>query len=123
MSLLACGRERNTRSSAGTTPRRLPSRRACSSATRPTAKARKGAYAPAGQAATAGICWHPVSLHKGDIDAAAHQAIVEYESPVPLFASGTEAAEHGQADVPEPGADAGRLIHKISRIRTDLRTL
>ncbi|WP_280343230.1 DUF6283 family protein [Nocardia neocaledoniensis] len=43
-----------------------------------------------------------------------------YESPVPLFASGAEAAEHGQRDVDEPGLDAVLTIRKVARRRSDL---
>lgn len=38
------------------------------------------------------------------IDEAIFQAAITYQSPVPLFASGTEAADHGQADIETPVA-------------------
>lgn len=47
-------------------------------------------------------------------------ATADYVSPVPLFASGAEAAAHGMADVFHPGPDAARAIDKITRTRTDL---
>ncbi|WP_280216722.1 DUF6283 family protein [Nocardia neocaledoniensis] len=43
-----------------------------------------------------------------------------YESPVPLFASGGEAAEHGQRDIDQPGLDAQLAIRKVARTRSDL---
>jgi hypothetical protein len=39
-----------------------------------------------------------------------------YVSPVPLFGSGAEAAEHGLRDVDEPGADARRKAEQLSRL-------
>jgi hypothetical protein len=44
-------------------------------------------------------------------------ACFDYVSPVPLFASGTEAAKHGLADVAEPGDRARRAIDRIERKR------
>lgn len=40
-------------------------------------------------------------------------AVVAYRSPVPLFASGAEAAEHGLSGVPDPGPDADALMAKL----------
>lgn len=42
-------------------------------------------------------------------------AIHAYRSPVPLFASGAEAAEHGKRDIAEPGPEAGRKIRQLLR--------
>lgn len=39
----------------------------------------------------------------------------DYVSPVPLFASGAEAAAHGVADVEEPGDLAQQAIDKLTR--------
>ncbi|MET7944191.1 DUF6283 family protein [Streptomyces sp. NPDC005302] len=61
-----------------------------------------------------------VALLRGWIDEATFRAAAQYHSPVALFDSGTEAADHGQADVHQPGADATRLMDKIGRIRSDL---
>lgn len=58
----------------------------------------------------------------GHIEPSTHQAVVDYISPVPLFASGAEAADHGQADVAQPTDEAEHLINKISRTRGDLQT-
>lgn len=57
----------------------------------------------------------------GRIDPTTHQAVVDYASPVPLFASGGEAAAHGQAGIDQPADEAERLMTKISRTRGDLR--
>lgn len=43
--------------------------------------------------------------------------IVDYVSPVPLFESGQEAADHGLADVEAPGPDATDAMGKIIRTR------
>lgn len=40
-------------------------------------------------------------------------AIFDYVSPVPLFASGAEAAEHGMRDVEDPGPEAERVMAKL----------
>lgn len=42
------------------------------------------------------------------------QATLDYESPVPLFASGAEAAEHGMAEVDDPGPAARRAIDRLA---------
>lgn len=44
-------------------------------------------------------------------------ACLDYASPVPLFRSGAEAAEHGKAEVRAPGAGARRVIAKVSSRR------
>ncbi|MBD0670024.1 DUF6283 family protein [Streptomyces sp. CBMA156] len=62
-----------------------------------------------------------VALRKERISPAVFDAVVDYVSPVPLFASGDEAADHGQAGVETPGEDATRLIEKISRARADIK--
>lgn len=45
-----------------------------------------------------------------------YDAIMSYESPVPLFASGAEAAEHGKRDMYEPGEEACQAIGKLQKI-------
>lgn len=47
-------------------------------------------------------------------------ATVEYVSPVPLFVSGAAAAEHGLAEIANPGDRAAVAIAKITRTRGDL---
>ena len=44
-------------------------------------------------------------------------AVLDYVSPVPLFASGAEAAAHGQREIDAPGADARRKIGSLERMR------
>ncbi len=43
--------------------------------------------------------------------------VYDYVSPVPLFASGAEAAEHGLRDVTEPSTSAVRAMRAIGQIR------
>ena len=45
------------------------------------------------------------------------EEILNYRSPVPLFASGTAAAEHGLADVVAPQPEAQQAIAKLVRQR------
>lgn len=47
-------------------------------------------------------------------------ALYEYETPVPLWSSGAEAAAHGLASVRAPGPTARRVVEKIERRRTAL---
>ena len=54
-----------------------------------------------------------VRMTRRDID----PAVFEYTSPVPLFASGAEAAEHGMRDLPEPGPDAASKIAALRRMQ------
>lgn len=61
-----------------------------------------------------------IALASGEITEETADAIIDYVSPVPLFASGAEAAAHGMAEVYDPGPDALRAISKISRTRADL---
>lgn len=50
----------------------------------------------------------------GTMTAADVDATIDYVSPVPLFASGAEAAAHGLAEVDRPGVAAARMISKLS---------
>ncbi|MEV7177772.1 DUF6283 family protein [Kitasatospora sp. NPDC093679] len=61
-----------------------------------------------------------IAVIQGRLDAVTYRAIAEYVSPVPLFSSGAEAAEHGLSGISEPGAEARRVIGKITRVRSDL---
>lgn len=61
-----------------------------------------------------------IALASRHITMATAEAIVDYVSPVPLFASGAEAAAHGMREILDPSPEAIRLIDKIERIRTDL---
>jgi hypothetical protein len=51
--------------------------------------------------------------HAGSLD----DSVWTYESPVPLFASGSEAADHGEAEIEEPGAKARDAMEKITKVR------
>lgn len=53
---------------------------------------------------------HGGLLSGEDIDAA-----LDYESPVPLWSSGAEAAAHGRADIEAPGGKAQRTIDNLKR--------
>lgn len=44
-------------------------------------------------------------------------AVIAYQSPVPLFSSGTEAAAHGLADLAEPGIEARLLVEKLTAMQ------
>lgn len=44
-------------------------------------------------------------------------ATLDYTSPVPLFRTGAEAAEHGKAEIRTPRPAARRVIAKVSRRR------
>jgi Family of unknown function (DUF6283) len=53
----------------------------------------------------------------GVMDDHAIEATIDYVSPVPLFATGAEAAAHGLGGVPAPGPDAKAVMEKIERRR------
>lgn len=53
----------------------------------------------------------------GVLDMATVDAVIDYVSPVPLFASGSEAADHGQREIEHPDGAAVRTIIKIGRNR------
>lgn len=56
----------------------------------------------------------------GDISPETFEAAVNYDPHVPLFASGSEAADHGQAEILHPSRAARAYSAKIVRRRTDL---
>lgn len=65
----------------------------------------------------------PWSAHRGsvrEVTPETAEAIYDYVSPVPLFASGAEAAAHGRSGIDDPDIDAVLAIRKIERRRTDL---
>lgn len=47
-------------------------------------------------------------------------AIIDYTTSVPLFASGTEACQHGVAGIEDPGEQAQKIIAKLSK-RPEMR--
>jgi hypothetical protein len=51
------------------------------------------------------------------IDGESYQIALTYQSPVPLFDSGAEAAAHGLADLDSPTAAAVRTMKKLVRSR------
>lgn len=51
----------------------------------------------------------------GDVDV---EAVLDYVSPVPLFASGAEAAEHGKREIHSPGEAARRKVRGLLRARS-----
>lgn len=51
----------------------------------------------------------------GSITLEARQAALEYESPVPLFASGQEAADHGRRHIDSPDEKARKAVEKVSK--------
>lgn len=53
----------------------------------------------------------------GDMIPDEWNATLDYESPVPLFASGAEAAAHGLRDVTRPDEKACRTIDRLTRKR------
>jgi hypothetical protein len=57
-------------------------------------------------------------MHGRDVDPAAH----EYVSPVPLFGSGAEAAEHGKRHLAEPDDAARVKIAQLIRLQSRLRS-
>lgn len=46
--------------------------------------------------------------------------VLDYRSPLPLFASGAAAAAHGRRDLHQPGLVAQRLMDKIRIQRQDV---
>lgn len=57
---------------------------------------------------------------QGRISPETAQITRDYSSPVPLFASGTDAAAHGMRDIEHPDGEACRTIDKIIRVRSDI---
>lgn len=56
-----------------------------------------------------------LAVATGDMSTDDVVACLDYVSPVPLFASGAEAAAHGKAEIPAPGVGARRVIAKVTR--------
>lgn len=61
-----------------------------------------------------------IALVAGEITVKTAQAIRDYASPQPLFASGTQVAAHGVREIHNPGPGASRAMDKIKRSRADL---
>ncbi len=54
-----------------------------------------------------------VRLHFSQLD----YSVFSYASPVPLFSSGNEAADHGEKDIEEQSGEARETVRKLIRIR------
>ncbi|UGT58761.1 DUF6283 family protein [Nocardia asteroides] len=61
-----------------------------------------------------------LALIQGRISAATFAAAEEFESTEPLFASGAEAADHGQREIEQPGLAARNAMRKVARSRRDI---
>lgn len=61
-----------------------------------------------------------VAVASGEITVTVADAVRDYVSPVPLFASGAEAAAHGMREIHRPGAAACTAMAKIGRVRNHL---
>lgn len=53
-------------------------------------------------------------FHSDELDL---PAVMEYVSPVPLFSSGAEAADHGERDLRHPSDEARAAVALIARLR------
>jgi hypothetical protein len=58
-----------------------------------------------------------IGVVMGDID----PSVMDYQTDVPLFATGAEAAEHGEADIYAPGPAARAMVAKIAASREDVK--
>ncbi|MGC7093936.1 DUF6283 family protein [Amycolatopsis lurida] len=61
-----------------------------------------------------------LAVHAGRISPETARAVVNYQSPIPLFDSGAAAAEHGVRDINAPDSEALRTMEKIRRVRDDI---
>lgn len=58
-----------------------------------------------------------IAVSRGDMTPEVAEAICDYTTPVALFRSGAEAAEHGMAQIDAPSPDAEQAMVKIIRKR------
>ena len=56
-------------------------------------------------------------LHGAKVD----PSVWDYQSPVPLFASGREACDHGKREIEGPRPRARRMIDRLERLSDDRR--
>lgn len=56
-----------------------------------------------------------LAVSMGKITPEDADTILDYTTPVPLFGTGQEAAEHGLAALDRPDADARKVIDKLTR--------
>jgi len=57
-----------------------------------------------------------VAVSIGEMSETERDATIAYQSPVPLFATGAEAAAHGMVDIAAPGLVARRAAAKLRRL-------
>lgn len=62
-----------------------------------------------------------IAAARHQVDDQAMKQAMEYVSPVPLFASGTEAAEHGLRDIEAPQARADQMRRRLRRKQINQR--
>lgn len=55
-----------------------------------------------------------IAARSGQLDPEVVEELLDYTTPVALFASGAEAAAHGMAEVAAPGPEARRAIAKVA---------
>lgn len=58
-----------------------------------------------------------LALRLGALRGTVDPSVFAYESPVPVFASGAEAARHGEAEIDEPGESSRRFIQGLLNAR------
>lgn len=62
-----------------------------------------------------------VAVSSGQLSPEDYVATRDYQTEVPLFGSGREAAAHGMAEYDRPGPHAAQAIHKIRRAQEGTR--
>ena len=55
-----------------------------------------------------------IAARTGQLAVEVVEELFDYTTPVPLFGSGAEAAEHGMAEVEAPSTKARRVIDKLA---------
>jgi hypothetical protein len=58
-----------------------------------------------------------LSLRLLDLEGRLDPSVMDYVSPVPLWASGAEASAHGKRSIPRPGKNARHMIDRLVRKR------
>jgi hypothetical protein len=54
-----------------------------------------------------------IATSMGELTTEEYEAVLDYVSPVPLWSSGAEAAEHGVANIEAPDAKAQKIIDRL----------
>ena len=60
---------------------------------------------------------HLLALRLAQVPPEVAQQVIDYQSPVPLFASGSEAADHGQREIDDPSEEAVEVAKNVARRR------